>query len=99
MAHVVVMPRTGQTMEVGEIVEWMKREGDAVAQGEILLTIQSDKATIEVESDYAGILVKILKTAEDGEMPCLEPIGVIADPGEKVNIETLLADFNSKRQG
>jgi len=97
MAHVVVMPRTGQTMEVGEIVEWMKREGDAVAQGEILLTIQSDKATIEVESDYAGILLKILKTDEDGEMPCLEPIGVIADPGEKVNIETLLADFNSKR--
>jgi pyruvate/2-oxoglutarate dehydrogenase complex dihydrolipoamide acyltransferase (E2) component len=97
MAHVVVMPRSGQTMEVGEIVDWMKREGDSVAQGEILLTVQSDKATVEVESDYAGVLLKILKTAEDGEMPCLEPIGVIADSDESVDIDALLAGYNSSR--
>lgn len=97
MAHVVVMPRTGQTMEVGEIVEWKKQEGDSVAQGEILLTIQSDKATIEVESDYEGVLVRVLKTAEDGEMPCLDPIGIIADPGERVDIETVLAEYDAKR--
>lgn len=97
MAHVVVMPRTGQTMEVGEIVEWKKQEGDSVAQGEILLTIQSDKATIEVESDYAGVLVRVLKTADDGEMPCLEPIGIIADPGESVDIEAVLAEYDAKR--
>lgn len=97
MAHVVVMPRTGQTMETGAVIEWMKQEGDAVAQGEILLTIQSDKATVEVESDYAGILVKILKTADDGEMPCLDPIGVIAEPGESVDVDALLAEYEATR--
>ncbi len=97
MAHVVVMPRTGQTMEVGEIVEWKKQERDWVVQGEILLTIQSDKATIEVESDYEGVLVRVLKTAEDGEMPCLEPIGIIADFGESVDVEAVLAEYDAKR--
>jgi len=97
MAHVVVMPRTGQTMETGAVIEWMKQEGEAVAQGEILLTIQSDKATVEVESDYAGILLKILKTADDGEMPCLDPIGIIADPGEAVDVDTVLADYAATR--
>jgi pyruvate/2-oxoglutarate dehydrogenase complex dihydrolipoamide acyltransferase (E2) component len=84
-------------MEVGEIIDWLKQEGDAVEQGEILLTIQSDKATVEVESDYAGVLVKILKTSADGEMPCLEPIGVMADPGEDVDIDALLAEYEATR--
>lgn len=97
MAHVVVMPRTGQTMETGAIIDWMKQEGEAVAQGEILLTIQSDKATVEVESDYAGILVKILKTADDGEMPCLDPIGIIAEPGEAVDVDAVLAEYEATR--
>ena len=51
MAYVVVMPRTGQTMEEGTIVEWLKKEGDTIAAGEPLLTIMSDKANVEVESD------------------------------------------------
>ncbi len=97
MAYVVVMPRTGQTMETGEIIEWMKQEGDIVTQGEILLTIQSDKATVEVESDHSGVLLKILKTAEDGEMPCLEPIGIIAESGESVDIDALLAEYEATR--
>lgn len=97
MAYVVVMPRTGQTMEEGSIVEWMKQEGDTIQKGEILLSIQSDKATIEVESDYSGILVKILATPEDGELPCLEPIGVIAAPDEEVDIDQLLAEYEARR--
>ena len=39
MAYVVVMPRLGQTMEVGEIVEWRKAEGDTVEKGEVLLSV------------------------------------------------------------
>ncbi len=97
MAHIVVMPRTGQTMEEGSIVEWMKQEGDSVRKGEILLSIQSDKATVEVESDYDGVLIKILATPDDGELPCLEPIGIIADAGETVDVDALLAEYDAKR--
>jgi len=52
------MPRSGQTMEEGSVVEWFKQEGEAVEKGEVLLTIQTDKAELEVESDYAGVLAR-----------------------------------------
>ncbi len=97
MAQVVVMPRMGQTMEEGTIVEWKKNEGDAVAQGEVLLTIQTDKSELEVESDVSGVLVKILATPESGEIPCLDPIAVIADPGEEVNVDQVVNDFLANR--
>jgi len=98
MAYVVVMPRLGQTMEVGEIVEWLKAEGDPVEKGEVLLNIQSDKATLEVEADYSGVLAKILATSENGEIPCFEPIAIIAAPGEGVDVEKILREFRAKRE-
>lgn len=98
MAYTVVMPRLGQTMESGEIVEWMKKEGDTVRKGEVLLTIQSDKATLEVEADYSGVLAKILATPETGEIPCFEPIAVIAMPGETVDAAQVVEEFRAKRE-
>ncbi len=96
MAHVVVMPRTGQTMEEGSVVEWLKNEGDSVQQGELLLKIQSDKAEIEVESDHTGVLFKILVTPDDNEVPCLTPIAIIAAPGETVDVDAVLATFGAQ---
>ena len=97
MAYVVVMPRLGQTMEVGEIVEWMKGEGNPVEKGEVLLTIQSDKSTLEVEADYSGVLAKILATPDNGEIPCFEPIGIITAPGEALDVEKILSAFRAKQ--
>ncbi len=97
MANVIVMPRLGQTMEVGEIVEWLKNEGDPVQKGEIILNIQSDKANLEVEADYSGVLVKILATPEDGEIDCFEPIGIIAEPGEEVDTDQVISEFRKKQ--
>jgi len=97
MAHVVVMPRLGQTMEVGEIVEWMKKEGDPIEKGEVLLTIKSDKSTLEVEADYSGLLARILAMPENGEIPCFEPIGIIAAPGEAVDVDRVLSEFRARR--
>ena len=97
MAYVVVMPRMGQTMEVGEIVEWMKREGDAVERGEVLLSIQTDKSTLDVEADYPGVLAKILATPDDGEIPCLEPIGIIAAPDETIDVNAVLSEFRAQQ--
>lgn len=91
MANVVVMPRCGQTMEEGIIVEWLKKEGDPVQNGEPLLVIMSDKANLEIESDYSGILKKILAGPDDGDIECLTPIAIIGDADEEIDLDKLLA--------
>lgn len=74
----VTMPRAGQSMEEGTILRWCKREGDAVSRGEVLLEIDTDKATVEVEAADGGIVRKILVPAGT-TVPVLTPIAVIAD--------------------
>ncbi len=56
MAIEIAMPKLGWTMEEGVLVEWLKKDGDAVNAGEILFTVESDKALQEVESFDSGIL-------------------------------------------
>ena len=56
----VIMPRLGQEMTKGIIVEWYKKEGDRVDKLEPLFQIDTEKATIDVESEVAGVLEKIL---------------------------------------
>jgi pyruvate dehydrogenase E2 component (dihydrolipoamide acetyltransferase) len=56
MATAVVMPRLGWTMESGQVVEWLKREGERVEAGEILMLVESDKAINEVEALESGVL-------------------------------------------
>jgi len=72
----VILPKLGQTMEVGTIVEWLKQEGDPVQRGEVLFTVESDKATLEVESPTKGYLRKILVPAGE-ERPVLIPVALI----------------------
>ena len=59
MAIVVNMPRLSDTMEEGTVASWLKNVGDAVEEGEILAEIETDKATMEFESFYAGELLHI----------------------------------------
>jgi len=59
----VILPKLGQTMEEGAIVEWFKQEGEPVQRGEVLFSIESDKATLEVEATTRGFLRKILLPA------------------------------------
>ena len=61
----VRMPPLGQTSDELRIVSWLKREGDAVEQGEPLFEVETDKATLEVEAFSSGILRKILHKAEE----------------------------------
>ena len=56
----VILPKLGETMEEGTIVEWIKKEGDPVQRGEVLFTVESDKAVLEVEATAHGFLRKIL---------------------------------------
>ena len=93
MANVVVMPRAGQTMEEGSVVEWLKNEGDPVQKGEPLVTIMSDKANLEIESDFSGVLKKILVTPDDGDIECLTPIAIIGEPDEDIDVKAVLANY------
>ncbi len=83
MADIVTMPKLGFDMAEGTLVRWVKAEGETVNKGEILAEIETDKATVEVESSFSGILHKQL--VEQGAIvPVSTPIAVIAQPGEKV---------------
>jgi pyruvate dehydrogenase E2 component (dihydrolipoamide acetyltransferase) len=60
MVTEVILPKMGQTMEEGTIIEWVKKEGDPVERGDLLFVFESDKATLEVEATAQGFLRKIL---------------------------------------
>jgi pyruvate dehydrogenase E2 component (dihydrolipoamide acetyltransferase) len=68
MATDVKLPRLGQGMESGVIVRWLKSEGDAVAKGEPLYELDTDKVTQEVESELDGVLTKIVVPGGDVEV-------------------------------
>lgn len=79
----VDMPKLGQTVEEASIVRWIKQEGDQVKTADILCEVQTDKATLEVESWSSGTLLKII-VAADKVVPVGELIGVIGEPGEQI---------------
>ena len=60
MVTEVILPKLGQTMEEGTIVEWLKQEGEPIQRGEVLFMVETDKATLEVEASARGFLRKIL---------------------------------------
>jgi pyruvate dehydrogenase E2 component (dihydrolipoamide acetyltransferase) len=60
MATEVILPKLGQTMEEGTIVEWLKQAGEPVQRGEVLFMVETDKAALEVEATARGFLRKIL---------------------------------------
>ncbi len=89
MAQLFNMPQLGSTMEEGTILKWHKNEGDTVRTGEVLLEIETDKASMEVESPVDGVVRKILALA-DAVVPIRQPIAILA--GAEEPIETLLAE-------
>ena len=70
-------------MEEGIIIEWFKREGDPVTQGDVIAEIETDKSTMELESDYNGTLLKILYPAGT-TVPVVRTIAWIGEPGEEL---------------
>jgi pyruvate dehydrogenase E2 component (dihydrolipoamide acetyltransferase) len=82
MASEVKLPRLGQGMEAGTVNKWLKSEGDSVAKGEPLFEVDTDKVTQEVESDFDGVLLKIVLA--QGEAPVGQTIAWIGEAGEEV---------------
>lgn len=84
MATEIVMPKLGLTMESGAISAWLVEEGQEVQKGQALLEIATDKVTMEVEAQAAGILRKILVPPGE-EVPVSTTIGVIAAADEDIS--------------
>ncbi len=87
MAHNIVMPALEMAQENGKLLSWRKKEGEAVAKGEPLLEIETDKAVVEIESPAEGILAGV-KAHEGDVIPVGQTIAWIVMPGEKPPVET-----------
>jgi pyruvate dehydrogenase E2 component (dihydrolipoamide acetyltransferase) len=85
MAYEIVMPQLGLSMDKGQIIQWVKKNGELVQEGEILLEVESDKAVVEVEAVESGIL-HILSDPEDGEIPIGQVIGFLLSHEEQVPV-------------
>ena len=83
MATIIEMPKLSDTMSVGTLVQWHKKVGDVVANGDILAEVETDKATMELENFDDGTLLEIFVQAGD-EVPIGSPLAAIGDAGEKV---------------
>jgi len=80
----VIMPKLSDAMETGKVIKWLKKEGEAVKGGDILVEVETDKANVEVEAFGSGVLRKIV-IAEGGQVPVGDLIAVIADPAEDIS--------------
>ncbi len=89
MAKIIEMPKLGFDMAEGTLMNWVKAEGEKIKKGETLAEIETDKATVQVESTESGVIYKQLVEPHT-TLPIGTPIAVIADEGEKVNLDQLL---------
>src|SRR5207247_2277124 len=82
MATSIVMPALEMAQETGKIVSWLKKEGDTVSKGEILLEVETDKAVVEVEATADGVLAGV-KSREGDVVPVGQIIAWLVSPGEQ----------------
>ncbi len=83
MAKDVIMPALGMAQETGILLQWLKAAGETVTQGEPLMEVETDKATVEIEAPASGILARVIANPGD-EIPVGQVIAVILAPGESV---------------
>ncbi len=76
MAAEILMPKLGMTMDVGKIVEWRKQDKESVNKGDVILEIESDKVSYEVEAEGSGILAILIEDGE--EIPVGTVLGYLA---------------------
>jgi pyruvate dehydrogenase E2 component (dihydrolipoamide acetyltransferase) len=95
--EVILMPRLSDTMTEGVIADWHKKVGDAVKKGDILADIETDKATMELESYKEGKLLYV--GAKKGEKIAVNDLLAVIGDEKKVNLEKILAAAGNKGGG
>src|SRR5688572_6478536 len=84
MAETISMPKLGFDMAEGTLIRWVKQVGDTINKGDVLAEIETDKATVEVESSASGVVLQHM--VEQGTVvPVNAPIAVVGTAGEKVD--------------
>ena len=83
MAETISMPKLGFDMAEGTLIRWVKNEGENVNKGDVLAEIETDKATVEVESSASGVVRKLLVEA-GSVVPVGDPIAVVGSADEKI---------------
>lgn len=84
MAETINMPKLGFDMAEGTLVRWVKQVGENINKGDVLAEIETDKATIEVESPAGGVILQLIVNQGD-IVPVNAPIAVVGQAGEKVD--------------
>lgn len=97
MADVVTMPKLGFDMAEGTLIRWVVAEGDAIEKGQLLAEIETDKATVEVESMFTGTVRKHL-VSEGSIVPVNTPIAVVGEPDEEIDVEALTGESGEAEQ-
>ena len=92
MAEIIRMPKMSDTMEEGVIAEWLKKVGDEVKSGDVLAEVETDKATMELESYDDGVLLHIGVKNGDS-VPVNGVIAIIGDKSE--DVDDILKNLNS----
>src|SRR5215208_7588411 len=83
MAETISMPKLGFDMSEGVLVRWVKNEGEDIKKGDVLAEIETDKATVEVESSAAGVVRKLL--ANEGDVVAVgAAIAIVGSADEKI---------------
>jgi pyruvate dehydrogenase E2 component (dihydrolipoamide acetyltransferase) len=95
MAETISMPKLGFDMAEGLLVRWVKQVGENINKGDVLAEIETDKATVEVESSASGVVLQLI--VDQGTMvPVNAPIAVIGQAGEKVEaLKTLNVEHST----
>ncbi|MEW5827957.1 MAG: dihydrolipoamide acetyltransferase family protein [Chloroflexota bacterium] len=86
MAETISMPKLGFDMAEGTLVRWVKGVGEAINKGDVLAEIETDKATVEVESSASGVVLKHL-VDQGTVVPVSTPIAVIGEEGESPTVD------------
>ena len=84
MAEVILMPRLSDTMTEGVIAAWHKKVGDSVKKGDLLAEVETDKATMELESYKDGTLLHI-GSDKGGKLQVNDLLAIIGAPGEDIS--------------
>ena len=95
MAETISMPKLGFDMAEGLLVRWVKQVGENINKGEVLAEIETDKATVEVESSASGVILQLI-VDQGSIVPVNAPIAVVGEAGETVNVQSPMDSGQSK---
>ena len=98
MLQKIVMPKLGETMEEGTIINWLVAEGDSVRKGDIVMNIETDKAVLEVESFVEGTVLKIV-VPEAETVPVGAVVAYVGDEGDVPPAEAPREDSKTSGAG